>query len=326
MKDAFFQCFFIGTPPLTEKNLPDQTGRVLIVTGGYAGCGKELSKILYQKNGTVYLAGRSKDKALAAMAEINTLHPSSDGRLEFLQLDLADLASIKASVQDFLARETRLDVLTNNAGIMTPPKGSLTPTSHELQMGTNCLGPYLLTHLLTPLLQKTAAASPPGSVRVTWAASLATAFSPKGGVTFDDDDPKTNNAASSPKVFGDRHTDYAQSKACNALLAREYQARRGDAAGIVSNAWNPGNLQSELQRHQTFAERVVTKALIYPTVLGAYTELFAGWSEAAGEEGNRGRYIGPWGRFVVLRRDVAGNEVGAKRFWEWCERETGRYQ
>ncbi|KAK0777705.1 short-chain alcohol dehydrogenase [Friedmanniomyces endolithicus] len=316
--DAFMQCFFIGTPPLTEQNLPDQSGRVLIVTGGYAGCGKALSSILYSKNGTVYLAGRSPSKAEAAVAEIKSQHPTSDGRLEFLHLDLADLPTIKASAQDFLSREQRLDVLTNNAGVMTPPKGSVTAQNYELQMGTNCLGPFLFTQLLTPLLTKTAASQPPGSVRVTWAASLATAFSPKGGVTLD---PQTG----APKVFGDRHTDYAQTKACNALLAREYQTRLGNSSQIVSNAWNPGNLVSELQRHQTFVERVITKALIYPTVFGAYTELFAGWSVEAGREENRGRYVGPWGRFVVLRGDIEGNVEGGGRFWEWCEGETRQY-
>lgn len=319
IKDAFFQCFFIGQPSLTEKNLPDQNGRVFIVTGGYAGCGKELSKILFQKNGTVYVAGRSQDKGLAAIDEIKKAYPSSAGRLEFLKVDLADLPSIKGSVEDFMSREQRLDVLTNNAGVMTPPKGSVTAQKYELQMGTNCLGPFLFTRLLTPLLEKTASSNPPGSVRVTWAASLATSFAPQGGVAFDEQ-------TGGPKVFGDRQTDYAQTKACNALLAREYQARLGDKAGVVSNAWNPGNLTSELQRHQTFIESVVTKALIYPTVYGGYTELFAGWSPEAGKAENRGRYVGPWGRFVILRKDIAENKDGAGMFWEWCEKETKQYQ
>lgn len=87
------------------------------MTGGYVGCGKALSNILYSKNGTVYIAGRSKEKADAAMSEIKNVHPSSDGRIEFLHLDLADLTTIKASTDTFLSREQRLDVLTNNAGI-----------------------------------------------------------------------------------------------------------------------------------------------------------------------------------------------------------------
>ena len=203
---------------------------------------------------------------------------------------------------------------------MTPPLGSLTAQNHELQMGTNCLGPYLFTHFLTPLLQKTAASSPPGSVRVTWAASLATMGSPTGGVTFDE---KTQ----APVVHNSRGLDYAQTKAANVFLSRGFAARFGGKAegGIVSNAWNPGNLQSELQRHQTWLEAFITRFLIYPAVYGGYTELFAGWSEEAGRRENQGRYVGPWGRFVHLRADVDGNEAGVERFWAWCEAETRAY-
>lgn len=317
--DAFYQCFLIPTPALTEKNLPNQSGRVHIVTGGYAGCGKELSKLLYQKNATVYVAGRSQDKGEAAIEEIKKAFPSSDGKLEFLKLDLADLPSIKGSAESFMKREQRLDVLTNNAGVMTPPVGSKTEQGHELQHGTKILGPFLFTKYLTPILQKTASSSPPGSVRVTWAASLATLFSPRpGGVIFDEQTGKV-------KIHNDRMSDYAQTKAANALLAREYQARYGDKAGIISNAWNPGNLQSELQRHQTFLEAFFTKAMVHPVIYGGYTELFAACSEEAGREENKGKYIGPWGRFVVLRDDVAANQGGAKKLWEWCEAETKQY-
>ena len=317
--EAFYQCFFIPPPPLTETNTPDQTSRVHIVTGGYTGCGKELASLLYRANATVYLAGRSKDKGLAAVDDIRAQHPSSDGRLEFLQLDLADLPSIKESAADFMRRERRLDVLTNNAGVMTPPLGSKTTQGYELQAGTNVLGPWLFTKYLTPLLQKTAGNAPPGSVRVTWAASLATAFSPRpGGVVFDD-------TTGGPVVHGSRGVDYAQSKAANALLAREYQTRYGDQFGIVSNAWNPGNLQSELQRHQNWIEAFFTKQLTYPVRYGGYTELFAACGEEAGRPENKGKYIGPWGRFLGLRSDVDQNREGARKLWEWCEKETKQY-
>ncbi|KAK3671585.1 short-chain alcohol dehydrogenase [Recurvomyces mirabilis] len=315
--DAFRQCFFLPAPTFTEKELPDQTGRVLIVTGGYAGVGKELCKMLYQKNGTVYLAGRSEDKAKAAISEIKQSITSSDGRLEFLKVDLADLPSIKGSVQEFMRREQRLDVLTNNAGVMAPPVGTKSAQNYEVQMGTNCLGPFLLTKLLTPLLEKTASTSAPGSVRVTWAASLATAAAPKGGVQFD--------ASGGPRVHNDRFADYAQTKASNCLLASEYQSRYGGKGRIVSNSWNPGNLMSELQRHQQGFEAWFTKLLCYPPHFGGYTELFAGWSEEAGKPEHRGKYVGPWGRFVMLRSDIEANKEGAKKFWEWCEQETKPY-
>jgi retinol dehydrogenase-12 len=201
---------------------------------------------------------------------------------------------------------------------MTPPAGSVTHQSHELQMGTNVLGPWLFTELLTPLLQKTASTSPPGSVRVTWAASLATMFSPKNGIAWSDATKTT------PKLHGDRITDYAQSKASNVLLSREYAARHGKDSGIVSNSWNPGNLASELQRHSTAIEKFVVQFLVYKPIFGAYTELFAGWSEEAGKPENDGKYVVPWGRFGDLRADVKGSQDGVK-LWEWCERESKPY-
>ena len=123
-------------------------------------------------------------------------------------------------------------------------------------------------------------AAPRVSVRVTWAASLATMFSPKNGIAWSDATKTT------PKLHGDRITDYAQSKASNVLLSREYAARHGKDSGIVSNSWNPGNLASELQRHSTAVEKFVTQFLVYKPVFGAYTELFAGWSEEAGKPEN----------------------------------------
>lgn len=291
--DAFRQCFGIPSPSLTEDNLPDQRGRVFIVTGGYAGVGTQLSRILYGRNGTVYVAGRSQEKAEKAIEEIKEAHPSSDGRIEFLKVDLADLSTIKASADDFLKREQRLDVLTNNAGVMTPPAGSKAAQGYELQMGTNCLGPFLFTQLLTPLLEKTAASSSPGSVRVTWAASMATMFSPKNGVAWDEN-------TGGPKAHDNPGVNYAQTKAANVLLAREYQAQHGEH-GIVSNSWNPGNLESELQRHQPWIARLILKVMLYAPIYGAYTELFAGWSDEAGRDDKKGAYIGPWGRFVALR-------------------------
>lgn len=196
---------------------------------------------------------------------------------------------------------------------MIPAAGSLTAQSHELQLGTNVLGPWFFTQCLTPLLQRTASNSPPGSVRVTWAASLATMFSPTNGLTWDP-------ATSAPKHYGDRSTDYAQSKAANALLAKGFQARYGKD-GIMSNAWNPGNLWSELQRHAKPMEKALVKLICYDMKFGAYTELFAGWSEEAGRKENSGKYVVPWGRFGILRPDVDASPEATK-LWEWCEKES----
>lgn len=318
------QGLFIPQPSLTEKNISDQTGKVHIVTGGYSGVGNELVKILYSKNATIYSAGRSRNKALESIEAIKAAYPNSNGKLYFLFLDLSDLSTIKKSAEDFLGKETRLDVLTNNAGIMVPPKGSRNAQGHELQIGTNCLGPFLFTSLLTPLLKKTAASSPPGTVRITWAASSATELSPKGGVEFELD--------GAVKIHDDPQKDYCQSKTGNVFLAFEV-ARRYGGDGIVSVAWNPGNLQSGLYRHMSQLPKwVMEKTWLHPPVFGAYTMLYAGWSEDLTEESN-GVYVIPWGRFGKLRADIESGKSRTKdsgsgmagRFWEWCVMSTQPY-
>lgn len=109
IKNAVGQSFRIPEPPLTEKNLPSQAGRVHIVTGGYAGCGFELSRILYGADAVVYVAGRSQEKADKAIAAIKQAVPDSKGRVEFMKVDLADLTTIKPAVDAFTAKENRLD-------------------------------------------------------------------------------------------------------------------------------------------------------------------------------------------------------------------------
>ncbi|KAF2160790.1 hypothetical protein M409DRAFT_28673 [Zasmidium cellare ATCC 36951] len=315
--DFFQSCYFIPPPTLTEHNLPSQSGRVFIVTGGYSGVGKELAKLLYQAHGTIYIAGRDASKGQAAIEEIKSLFPTSDGRLEFLFLDLADLSTIKSSAETFIKKESRLDVLTNNAGVMTPPVGSRTAQGHELQMGTNALGHYLFTTLLLPILLKTAQISPAKTVRITWASSLATFMAPPGGILFD-----ITTTTSSPRILNSPMRDYQQSKSGTIFLAHEFQSRY---PSIVSVPFNPGNLHSELQRTQSWWLWIVTQLLAYPTKMGAYTELWAGWAEEVGEEGNRGRYVGPWGRFRSVRGDIENNRVGVERFVEWCEEETAGF-
>ncbi|KAK4506038.1 hypothetical protein PRZ48_004003 [Zasmidium cellare] len=267
--DFFQSCHFIPQPTLTERNLPSQSGRVFIVTGGYAGVGAELVKLLYQAHGTIYIAGRSASKAATAIDMIKALFPSSDGRLEFLHLDLADLSTIKTSAETFMSKESRLDVLTNNAGVMTPSVGSRTAQGHELQIGTNALGHYLFTTLLLPVLLKTASISPSNAVRITWASSLATFMAPPDGITWD---PKTN----APAILDSPMRDYQQSKSATIFLSRSFQALH---PSIVSVPFNPGNLHSELQRNQSWWLWYVTQLLAHPTKMGAYTELWAGWAD-----------------------------------------------
>ncbi|KAJ5901808.1 NAD(P)-binding protein [Penicillium taxi] len=327
MSDLLWQSFWIPTPTLTENNLPDQTGKVHIVTGGYTGVGLELVKILYSKNATVYIAGRSPNKAARSISLIKDLFSSSKGRVIFLEVDFSDFSSIKPAVKEFLSSEDRLDVLTNNAGVMRPPAGSTDSHGHELQMGTNCLGPFLFTKLLIPLLVKTAKTAPSESVRVTWASSLTAAMmAPNGGVQFE-----SNGIVN--QFFDNKNKAYGQSKAANCLIAAEFAARYGKD-GIISVSWNPGNLHSELQRHSTtLLEKIVNYMLLYPTKYGAYTELYAGWSQDITSSQN-GAYVAPWGRLFKQRKDITegmkrkseGGTGHGEAFWEYCEKETEKYE
>ncbi|KAF2674725.1 NAD(P)-binding protein [Microthyrium microscopicum] len=326
MGNILSQSFRLPPPTLTEKNLPDQSGRVHIVTGGYAGCGLELSKILYQKNATVYLAGRSADKANAAISAIKQAFPDSKGKVDFIKVDFSDLSTIKSGVEGFLSKEKRLDVLTNNAGVMTPPAKSKDAHDRDLTLGTNIIGPYLFTKLLTPILQSTAKDAPKNSVRVTWASSAAAFINPPaGGVAFDKDGNVSNFSNDNGKA-------YAQSKASNMLLASEFAKRYG-RDGIISVSWNPGNLTSELQRHMnSVAAWVLDRVLLFPTIFGAYTELYAACSEDITESQN-GAFIAPWGRVYDApghitsgtKTEAEGGSGHAEKLWTWLDKTTSQY-
>lgn len=166
------------------------------MTGASSGIGSALAEILYLHNAKVYVAARSAEKATDVISTIKSRVPESKGSLIFLHLDLDDLTTIKRSADAFLRDNDRLDVLWNNAGVMTPPQGSKTKQGYDLQLGVNNVAPFLFTKLLYPILAKTAKTAPPDSVRVVWVSSDgAEYFSPKGGVNLDNMDLKVDKSA-----------------------------------------------------------------------------------------------------------------------------------
>ncbi|KAI1261857.1 short-chain dehydrogenase [Xylariaceae sp. FL1019] len=316
--------FFPPTPHFTS--IPSLQGKIFIITGGASGIGYELSRILYNKNARVYIAGRSETKAHNAISEIQETCPKSNGALLFLQLDLDDLESIKAAVDAFKSKESKLHVLWNNAGISRPPLESSSKQGIELQLATNCLGPFLFTELLIPLLQATAAADStvPGSVRVVWTSSQAVELSaPKGGFDMSD-------IVSPPP---DATKRYINSKTGNIFLAAEFSRRYLASAGIISVATNPGAALTNLFRH-TPSVRYLAWPLLYKADMAAQTQLFAGLSdEIPLEQGVC--YIVPWGRVSMhLREDLVqatklsnqGGSGRAKEFWDFCEEKTSEYR
>ncbi|KAI0391639.1 hypothetical protein F5Y17DRAFT_468101 [Xylariaceae sp. FL0594] len=320
MGNIWSQFISIPTPSLTEKNCPDQTGRVFFVTGGYTGVGLALCKILYSHNASVYIAGRNKTKAAKAISEIDkSSSPGSNGgRVKFVSLDLSDLSTIKPAVEKFLAQEQRLDVLVNNAGVMYPPKGSTNAQGHELQMETNCLGHYLLYRLLRPILLTTASTTTTtttttnkSDVRVLWAASVAmhVATPHAHGLVLE---PNNNNR---PKDLG-VEPNYAQTKVGNAFLAREC-AKRDSDTGIAHVAFNPGNLRTELQRNWSGLDHWFTDTfLLHPSIYGAYTELWAALAPEVSAPNNKSGAL-PKG----IESAISEHGVAAK-FVAWCEGET----
>ncbi|KAJ0425975.1 NAD(P)-binding protein [Aspergillus carlsbadensis] len=318
---------FPPAPSFTENQIPDLTGKVAIVTGSSSGVGFQSAVILYSKNATVYLAARSSDKAAKAITAIKNSAEcaGSRGTLRFLLLDLSDLGSLKASAQEVLRRETRLDILIHNAGVMRPPVGSTTNLGHDLEMGTNCLGPFTFNDLLLPLLKHTARNAPKDSVRVVWLSSIIAHSVVRGGFAFDD-------RTGAPAVLKNAMENYMQSKVGNVFFASE-MARRMGKDGILSLSVNPGLMRTELQRHGAPIVSTIMGLAFKPPRYGAYSELFAALSPQITASQN-GAFIIPWGRFgpipPQIKKALSPNAEGgtgvAERFWDWCEMETAAYR
>lgn len=308
--------FFPPKPTLTEANLPSQKGKVFIVTGGYSGVGFELCKILYQAGGKVYLAGRSEAKALQVTADIKTGSPNSEGDIVFLPLHLDDLTTIKPAVEKFTSVEPRLDVLFNNAGVSNPPQDSISPQGHELQLATNCLGPHLLTQLLLPTLQKTSRNEAPASVRVIWLSSIVVDTSaPSNGVNLDE----------LLRRDAGFNRNYENTKVGNWFLANDL-AKQAGSDGILSVVVNPGNLKSNLTRHLSSWVPFLVAPLLYPPIMGAYSELWAALSPEL-KISDGGKYILPWGRLHpkpredllrAMRLKEEGGTGDAALFIQYC--------
>ncbi|KAM0430104.1 hypothetical protein ACHAPT_006110 [Fusarium lateritium] len=346
MGGSFSSTFTQAFPPkpnFTEKDVPNLSGKVslttllvafylltpqvYIVTGSNTGVGKELARMLYSKNARVYIAARSEEKANRAMEDIKKVAPDSSGSMDFLRLDLADLTTIKASADLFLSKEEKLHVLFNNAGIQSPEPG-VTAQGYESHLGVNSLGTFMFTKLLTPKLIETAKSEPADTVRVIWVSSSgAEILGEKSvGIHLDNLDYHIEKS----EMY-----KYAISKVGNYLHGVEY-GKRHRFDGVVSIPLNPGNLQSDLYRDRTSVLfKLMTKYLMYPPVMGAYTELYAGLSPdiTLDKMDKTGNWVIPFGRIHPIRKDLTeatrteeegGNGTGLK-FWQWSETEVNKY-
>ncbi len=208
------------TEGFTDRDVPDQTGRTILVTGANSGIGFATSAVLARAGARVLLACRGHDKAAAAAARIREQTPDAD--LGIVVLDQASLASVTAAAAQVRDEEPRLDVLVNNAGVMAPPL-TRTEDGFELQFGVNHLAVFALSAHLLPLLRDRA------DSRIVTTSSVVHR---EGQLFLDDPNAEAGY---------DRMERYRQSKLANLLFALELDRRlRADGAETASVACHPG--------------------------------------------------------------------------------------
>ncbi|KAK6222394.1 hypothetical protein LQW54_001094 [Pestalotiopsis sp. IQ-011] len=314
---------------LTESNLPSQSGRVFIVTGGSSGLGYEISRVLYGAGGKVYLLTRSEEHAKEAMAKMEAHYSGAGkpklGSLVFLHMDLLDSATVKAATQKFLEMEGpdgRLDVLFNNAGTGALKNAPPSRQGHEHHFAINSLGPYLLTRLLTPILTRTAKSCPKDSVRVIWPASiLVEMMSPQEGIR--------KKFLQDATTVQDENELYAMSKTGNWFLASQLARRQAKGEGVVHIAGNPGQYNTNIWRHTPGLLYYILWPILRDPIHGANTYLWMAFDQSVTmEESVAGRYAICDGRWhpgqredllLALRSVGEGGSGRAGEYREWCE-------
>jgi NAD(P)-dependent dehydrogenase (short-subunit alcohol dehydrogenase family) len=215
--------------PWTIQDIPDQSGRVVIVTGATSGTGLETAKALAGAGATVVLACRNGGKTQEVIRAIQAVQPGA--KLVAQPLELDSLRSVRAAAAAIRERFERIDLLINNAGVMIPPRGR-TEDGFETQLGTNHFGPFAFTGLLLDRLSAT-----PGA-RIVTMSSIAHR---NGRIHFDD-----LNFERGYKAW----PAYSQSKLANLLFTYELQRRLGaSGSATLAVAAHPGWARTELQRH-----------------------------------------------------------------------------
>jgi NAD(P)-dependent dehydrogenase (short-subunit alcohol dehydrogenase family) len=259
----------------TLRDIPDQTGRVAVITGANSGTGFETAKALANRGATVILGCRDAMKADEAARRIQMTHRGS--RVEVQTLDLGSLKSVRQAAAAILERHDRLDLLINNAGVMVPPFGR-TEDGFETQIGTNHFGPYVFTGLLLERLRAT-----PGSRIVT----MSSGAHRMGRIHFEDLHFERSYRA---------WAAYSQSKLANLLFTYELQRRLSAAgSGTLAVAAHPGWARTELQRHAgwiSWLRALGVEALLSQDALGGALPLLRAATDPAAQGGD---YFGPTG-------------------------------
>jgi NAD(P)-dependent dehydrogenase (short-subunit alcohol dehydrogenase family) len=298
----------------TQQDIPNLTGKVIVVTGANSGLGFECSKTFAQKGAAVVMTARNMAKGEKARAKILQAHPGAD--VDLMQLDVGDLSSVREFVTAFKSKYDRLDILLNNAGLMAIPRQE-TADGFEMQFGVNHLAHFALTGLLLDVIIKT-----PGA-RIHNVTSTANFM---GAINFDDLMGKEEYS---------RWGAYGQSKLANVFFTFELD-KRLKAAGLdtMANVSHPGlvigNLQANsveqsgtrmeavlYQLSRLFLARDVSKG-VQPMLYGMTAE------DAKGGVLYGPKYIHHLGPVAETRaNEAAYDDEALRRFWEVSEALTG---
>lgn len=289
----------------TEQDIPDQSGRVAIVTGANTGLGFETARMLAERGATVVLAVRNVEKGRQAAGRIS-------GDVAVQALDLTSLDSIRSAAADLRATYPRIDLLINNAGVMyTPPQR--TADGFELQFGTNHLGHFALTGLLLDRLLPV-----PGSRVVTVS---STGHRIRAAIHFDDLQWERSYS---------RVGAYGQSKLANLLFTYELQRRLAPYGTTIAVAAHPGVSNTELARNTPALLRLpitwLAPLLTQDADMGALPTLRAATDPAV----TGGQYYGPGGRGEisgypkpVTSSPASHDQAVQQRLWTVSEELTG---
>jgi NAD(P)-dependent dehydrogenase (short-subunit alcohol dehydrogenase family) len=258
----------------TTADIPDQTGRVAVITGANTGLGYETALALAAHGAHVVLAVRDLDKGKDAISRIVAQSPQADVALQ--ELDLTSLESVRSAARQLRSDHERIDLLINNAGVMYPPK-STTKDGFELQFGTNHLGHFAFTGLLLDRLL------PVAGSRVVTISSIGHRI--RADIHFDDLQWEHSY---------NRVSAYGQAKLANLLFTYELQRRLASHGTTIAVAAHPGGSNTELMRHLPgWAQSVypVLEPIFQDAAMGALPQLRAATDPAV----LGGQYYGPDG-------------------------------
>ncbi|MGE2726443.1 SDR family NAD(P)-dependent oxidoreductase [Mycolicibacterium pulveris] len=297
------------TAKWTAADVPDQSGRVAIVTGANSGLGYDTAAVLADNGAHVVLAVRDLDKGRRAVEKIKAASPNADVTLQ--ELDLSSLNSVRKAADELRAAYPRIDLLINNAGVMYVPRRETTEDGFEMQFGTNHLGHFALTGLLLENLL------PVGGSRVVTVSSVG--HRALARIHFED--PHLERKYNRVEAYG-------QSKLANLLFTYELARRlKAKEAPTIAVAAHPGLSDTELMRHlPDFIPSILWKIVGQPAAMGALPTLRAATDPAV----QGGQYYGPDGigesrghPKLVASSAQSHNQDIQRRLWTMSEELTG---